>query len=167
MEDLFTLAKQLGPWAAVILLIMWRVGVFVTKIVNKVIDRHLAAFDNLGQRISQSDQARVAESLAIRERLHFMAGKIQEHAEADAQVLAEIKSVDGRLDGLVEAFEAFTPLRAVIPPQARRRQPADQEDTPVDPGGPVGIARRVQTPARGVGTYKIHRRDTNDDDSEG
>ncbi len=167
MTDLITLARQVGPWAAIVLLVMWRVGVFVTKIANKVIDRHLAGFDALGKRIEISDAQRGAEVLQIRERLHLMAAKIQEHSEADAEVVAEVKQMNGRLDGLVEAFEAFTPVAAHMPARRRARSPtpADQEDTPIDPGGPVGIARRTQTPARGAGQYKIHRHDN--DDSEG
>lgn len=117
METALKLAAQLGPVAALAVFLGWVIG----RAVNKIVDRHLTGFDKLTVAVDK-----------IAERVHRMGNRIQEHSEADAEVVAAIGRLDGRLSGLIEAMEP--PSRHAITPAlgARTRRRKTDSDDPLD-----------------------------------
>lgn len=150
MELLGEIGKQYGPLVGMAVVL----GIMIGRATNKIINRHLDQVDNLGKGLDQ-----------VRERLHKMASRIQEHSEADAEVVAAIAELGGRLSGLLEAMEQFTPTRALLPEARARYRNSDDEETP-----PVGNRRAApaRPPTPRPGSYgplgRAVRRRTDSDD---
>lgn len=180
------IAKQGG----VLTLLAVLLGLGFGKLIRMIVMRHLKGFDKLEAQQQRSDdradlrhnmliaaiarsddradlRSRIlgdrieANTHGIRERLHGMAGTIQEHSEADAEVVNAIGRFESKLDTLLE----ITPRPQQPPQRASSSRLGDDEDTP--PIGRYPPARPTPRPGSvGPSGYRPPAKPPRDD-SEG
>ena len=123
------LAKQLGPVVVLAVLIGWKVGAML----NKIVDRFLAGFDKLAGRVDA------------------LGTKMEDHTAADAEVVIAIERLDGKLDGILDQADRFTPVGHHGGSQRPRPYLGSEDDTPqLRPVSGTRAVGRAATPARGV-----------------
>lgn len=124
-QTFIDIAKQIGPVALMAVLVGWKIGAAL----NKIVDRFLAGFDKLSGKVDDLGKA------------------MDRHSAADAEVVIAVERLDAKIDGILDQADRFTPVN-----QPRPRYTGSEDDTPPlrTPSSVRGVGGRTATPARGV-----------------
>lgn len=103
---LIALTKQVGPLAAVSVMVAWS----VIKSINKIVDRHLKGFDKLSDRMDAQGAAIAAAARILADRVDAHAALLAEKFDEHTQAAHTIELRVERLDSKIDAWRLNRPL---------------------------------------------------------